>query len=125
MINRKINVEKLSDEQLKKAEEVISDKINSEILKFTNYWNSILREFDCQIKLEVVLDTEDKVNILDKTFSEIPVEQDSSEDLKEKAQRLNRISKQMTEELTKSIESCNSLLSRYGMACDMGVVYSS
>lgn len=114
MIDRKINVEKLTDDQLKQAEDQISKKINSNIDSLVNKWNPTFHAVGekCLVKIVIARDGGDmwpeQVKVLN--FDKI-------EDKK--------LINQIEQDLMATITDCNKFLSRYSLICDMTVVTES
>lgn len=110
MIDRKINVEKLSDQQLEKAEKLISETVKKEIDKVVNKWNPVFAKQDLCCKMQVTIQEEDPgFSIADKTVDADVVKGEEARN-------------QILSELDTAISNCNQLLTRYGLICDMVLV---
>ena len=118
---RKINVEKLSDEQLSNAQQKISEKIAFEVDTLVNKWNTELKPFDRACKVHVVVNDgliEEKAEKAESNLNEFHV----NPQLGSMAKELDRVAYGMEQDLNSAVTSCNTLLNRYGMHCDMGFV---
>ena len=122
MAKRKINLEKLSDEQLAAAEQKISEKINQSITQLSEKWTPNLEKYGITPKIQVVIDSEDVVEVQDKAGEDFFNQHLDDEKYGVIARELDTMSKEMTKDLTDTIAECNKLLTRYGMACDMAFV---
>lgn len=110
MIDRKINVEKLNDQQLEKAEKLISDTIKREIDKVVNKWNPVFAKQGLSCKMQVSIQEETpEFSIADKIVDADVVESEEAQN-------------QILSELDAAINSCNQLLTRYSLICDMVLV---
>ena len=119
MAKRKINIEKLTDEQLQIAQDKISKKINTTIDDLVTKWSSKLKKFDINLKIQVVIDEESNIDIKEKQFKSLMNQYEDDEKLLPVMEELDEISKKMLDDLSLAVSDCNKLLSRYGIACDM------
>ena len=110
MIDRKINVEKLNDQQLEKAEKLISDTIKKEIDTVVNKWNPVFATQGLSCKMQVSIQPESP----DFSIAEKNVDSDVVKSKEMQAQILK--------ELDGAISNCNRLLTRYSLACDMVLI---
>jgi hypothetical protein len=120
---RKINVEKLTDEQLKIAEKNISTKINSEIDKLIKKWQPEVLKLNRELKIAITISESQK-----EQPTVIKQELDLSEfdenlELKQLVENFNKISKYMDKDLESTVNSCNLLLNRYNLSCNMSYNY--
>lgn len=60
-IDRKINVEKMSEEQLEKAISSISGKIKTDLEELVKNSNAMLNRYGLACKMNIMIDTEDKI----------------------------------------------------------------
>ena len=60
-ITRKIDVEKMSEEQLEKAILNISNKIKIDLEELINKSNQLLNRYGLACKMNILIDTEDKI----------------------------------------------------------------
>ena len=110
MIDRKINVEKLGDEQLEKAEKLISDTINKQIDAMVNRWNPVFATQGLICKMQVSIQQESSSFVItDKRIDETTV-------------KSREMQTQILKELNEAIIGCNKLLTRYSLACDMALI---
>jgi hypothetical protein len=122
MAKRKINVDKLSEEQLSLAEKKISERVNGAIKELHDKWNPKLKKYGIDTQLEVVVQPESSLEVTEKTHGDFFNAYLNDEKLGVLAQDLNQISAEMTQDINDKIKHCNTLLSRYGMLCDMAFV---
>lgn len=122
MSKRKINVEKLSDEQLARAEQIIIETINNHINHLSSKWNTELATYGKSCEVNIVIDTEQKIKEQEGSYTD---DMDSivepSSELKPVAEDLRRIADTMKQDINSTVSACNKLLNRYGMACLIGV----
>ena len=119
MTRRKINIDKLTEKQLKTAQDKISEKINTTVDNLVAKWSPKLEKFNIDLKIQVAIDEENSLDIKDKQFESLIDQYKDSEDLPPTIEELDDISKKMIDDLNLAVSDCNKLLSRYGMACDM------
>lgn len=117
MTKRKINVEKLSEEQFINAQKKISEKITFETNQLLEKWRPEFKNFGRALDVEVEVGEEKDVKIM-KSASDLSEFHDDCQ-LGSVAKELDRISYGMSEDLEIAVNSCNQLLNRYGMSCNM------
>ena len=120
-VKRKINVEKLTDEQLSNAQQKISEKIAFEVDTLVNKWNAELKPFNRACKVHVVVNDgliEEKSGKAESNLNEFH----DNPQLGSMAKELDRIAYGMEQDLDNAVTNCNALLNRYSMHCDMGFV---
>ena len=117
MSKRKINVDKLNDTQFKNAQEKISEKIIFETNSLLSKWRPEFEAYGQKLDLQVEIAEEKDIEMpkLENNLSEFY--NDSKIGIV--AKDLDRIAFGMNSDLENAITSCNSLLNRYGMSCNM------
>lgn len=123
MSKRKINVEKLTDEQLQMAQDKIFEIINKYINELNNKWAGELAKYGKKCVVEAAVDTEDAITQAKQQAPE-PKAKESADFCDDKlnaiASDLDRIAKGMQADIDLASTKCNQLLNRYGMACLFG-----
>ena len=119
MTKRKINVENLTERQLKNAENKISEKINTTVDNLVTKWGPKLKKFNIDLKIQVVVGEKDNIDVKDKQFEPLTYQYKDIKNLLPIAEELENVDREMIKDLDLAVNDCNELLSRYGMACDM------
>jgi len=119
MTKRKINVENLTERQLKNAENKISEKINTTVDNLVAKWGPKLKKFNIDLKIQVVVGEKDNIDVKDKQFEPLTYQYKDIKNLLPIAEELENVDREMIKDLDLAVNDCNELLSRYGMACDM------
>ena len=114
---RKINVDKLTEDQLANAQTKISEKIAYETNELLSKWKSEFETFGRTLEIAVEVREEKDIELMkdDKNLSEF--HEDPT--LGVVAKELDRIAYGMSQDLELAVTSCNKLLNRYGMSCNM------
>lgn len=126
MAKRKINVEKLSEEQLIKAEKIITDTIDSYVQHLNKKWNTELAPYGKACSVQISIDTEDKIKndmIEHESYVKSLAKGDvcPESDLGLVASDLRCLADSMEQDINSAVTACNKLLNRYGMACMIGI----
>ena len=117
-VKRKINVEKLSDEQLELANQRINTEVGNKINELTNKWVPMMDKFGIKVKLHFVVKPEDELEVTTKKHNKLTNDNADKLVLNE----LNKLGSEMANDINLATQSCNKLLNRYGLACDMEFV---
>lgn len=118
MSKRNIDVYRLNEQQFANAQKKISEKIIYETNQLLNKWKPKFKQFGYELKIQV-----DVSEQLENT--NITPESDlsnfySDPNLGAVAKELDLIANGMVEDLNNAVNSCNSLLNRYSMSCQIG-----
>jgi hypothetical protein len=107
MIDRKINVEKLTEEQLAKAEAAISEKVRNKIDWLVDRWNPVFSKNNHKCRVKIAIGYESEIT----PSSDIQLEIDPTYD--------SSVTENLKKDILESMIECNKFLSRYGIVCDM------
>ena len=110
MIERKINVEKLTNKQLEEAEQAISSKINGNIDSLVNKWDALFNQNGLKGKVKVAIKQEGELDNNDFDYLDIALSAD------------DKLLQEMEYDVKEAVNNCNKLLNRYGFVCGMTLV---
>ena len=117
MAKRKISVDKLSDKQFAQAQENISKKVSTSANELLNKWRPDFKNLGYHLDLEIEISEQKEVVIAKSESNLLPSVNEPN--LKAVAKKLDKMSEEMSADLENAVTSCNSLLNRYGMSCNM------